>query len=247
MQKGKIVKLAGLNLGIAAANTVVFSPGLLGLGFSGGSFASAVAVTTLVMSLLVFGYGNYTLLWREEEAISQVKHLSSQEDYINALQQHRGKKAFSGVMEVILQQIGQLNHKTEIIDDILLQNFDKTEMSYIKFHQTILEVEKVFYLNIRSILNRLNSFDEKDYRRITAKQLQKKFSPEFLKSKMAVYQGYISYVQKATEDNEQIILKLDKILFELSKLDSLDGGDITKMSAIQEIDRLIQETKLYNQ
>jgi hypothetical protein len=247
MQKAKIVKLAGLNLGIAAVNTAVFSPGLLGLGFSGGSFASAVAVTTLLMSLLVFGYGNYTLLLREGDSISQVKNLTSQEDYIGALQQHRGKKAFSGVIEVILQQIGQLSHKTGIIDDILLQSFDKTEMSYVKFHRTILDVEKVFYLNLRSILNRLNSFDERDYRRITAKHLQKKFSPEFLKSKMEVYQGYISYVQKATEDNEQIILKLDKILFELSKLDSIDSGDISKMTAIQEIDRLIQETKLYNQ
>ena len=83
-------------------------------------------------------------------------------------------------------------------------------------------------------------------RRMTAKHLQKKFSPEFIRSKMDVYEGYIAYVRKATEDNEEIILKLDKILFELSKLDSLDSGDISKMSAIQEIDRLIQETKLYN-
>ena len=246
MDRKKIAKLAGLNLGIAGVNTVVFSPGLLGLSLGGSAFGAAVAVTTLVMSALAFGYGNYTLLLREEKMVSQVKDLSSREDYVAALHQHSGKKAFAAAIDIILQQIQQLDHKTKIIDDILLQNFDREEMSYVKFHQTILAVEKVFYLNVRSILNRFNSFDEKDYRRMTAKHLQKKFSPEFIRSNMDVYQCYIDYVLKSTEENEEIILKLDKILFELSKLDSLDSGDISKMSAIQEIDRLIQETKLYN-
>ncbi len=246
MDKTKLAKISGLNLGIAAVNTVVFSPGLLGFGFAGSPFGTAVAFTTIIMSLLIFAYGNYTLVMREQKAIIPVKDLTSPEDYTRALEQHSGKKAFGPSIDLIQEQIRQFGHKSRIIDDILRQNFDPEEMSYVKFHGTIAEVEKVFYLNIRSMLNRLNSFDEKDYRRITAKQTQSKLSPELIQSKLEVYNGYIAFVRQGIEDNEGIILKLDKILLELSRLDSLEPGELGKLSAMEEIDRLIKETKLYS-
>ena len=45
--------------------------------------------------------------------------------------------------------------------------------------------------------------------------------------------------------HEQIILKLDKILLELSKFNSLEDK-IENMSAMKEIEDLISKVKLYN-
>ena len=94
-------------------------------------------------------------------------------------------------------------------------------------------------------LNKLNAFDEKDYNRIKKDGAQKKFTLEFIQSKMSIYNEYILFVKEATEDNEQIILKLDKILLEISKLNSLEDGEIETMGAMKEIDELIDKTKLY--
>ena len=63
---------------------------------------------------------------------------------------------------------------------------------------------------------------------------------------MNIYNEYISFVKKAIDDNEQIILKLDEILFELSKLNSSEDGALENMSAMKEIDDLIKKVRLYN-
>lgn len=117
-------------------------------------------------------------------------------------------------------------------------------MSYSKFDGVISDIEEIFYLNIKSIINKLNAFDEKDYDRI--KKEDRKFSNEFVEAKLNIYDQYITFVKKATEDNEQIILKLDKILLELTKFNSLEGGKIEDMIAMKEIDDLINKIKLYN-
>ena len=118
-------------------------------------------------------------------------------------------------------------------------------MSYAKFDGTILDIENVFFINIKSVLNKLNAFDEDEYKRIRKNYEQKKLAPVFLEAKMNIYNEYISFVKKATEDNEQILLKLDKLLLEISRFNSLEDGELENMNAMEEIDELIIETKLY--
>ena len=58
MPKDKIVKVAALNAGLAIGNTVLFSPGLIGLQIGGVSaLGTAFGVTAIFMSVLLFGYG----------------------------------------------------------------------------------------------------------------------------------------------------------------------------------------------
>jgi hypothetical protein len=75
---------------------------------------------------------------------------------------------------------------------------------------------------------------------------EKKFSKEFIQTKMNIYDEYVSFIKKAIENDEQIILKLDKILLELSRFNSIEDGKIENMNAMKEIDDLIDKIKLYN-
>lgn len=232
-------------MGIAVADTILFSPGLLGIQMGGVStFATAFGATAIFMSVVVFVFGNYKLIV-EKKKIIQTSDIKTAEDCINALKQNYGKKTFAKDIATILEQIERFQKKKETIKDILLQKFNSTEISYSKFDGTILDVENVFYVNIKSILNKLNAFDEEDYNRIRKDGAQKKFSMEFIQTKMSIYNEYILFVKNATEDNEQIILKLDKILLEISKLNTLEDGEIENMSAMKEIDELINKTKFY--
>lgn len=240
MDTSKIIKLVALNIGIVLFDIVILSHGLLG-GLLVSALGIALKVTAIFMSIVVFIYGNYKLL-TEKQKIVQTSEIQTLEDYENALRHHRNSNVFGENVELLLEQIERMQKKKETILDILLQKFDAAEMSYKKFESVILEVEKIFYMNIRSVLNKLNAFDEDDYDQIKQSSL---FSEKFMQDKLGVYSQYITFVKSATEENEQILLKLDKLLFEISKFDSLESGEIENLAGMQEIDALIKQTKYY--
>ena len=63
MDRKKRIKLLGLNLGIAAANIIIFSPGLIGLELVGASaLETALGSTIIFLSGAGLIYGNYKLL-----------------------------------------------------------------------------------------------------------------------------------------------------------------------------------------
>ena len=163
MDRKKQIKLLGLNLGIAAANIITFSPRLIGLGLFGASaLETALGITFIFLSGAGLIYGNYELLTGLEK-VAQTNKIRTVEDYIEALNIHRGLKTFEKNVDLLLDQIERLQKKNKTIRDILLQIFSASEMSYKKFDAVIAEVEKIFFMNIRSILNKLDAFDEEDY------------------------------------------------------------------------------------
>ena len=245
MDRKKLIKLSGLNLGIAAANIITFSPRLIGLGLFGASaLETALGITFIFLSGAGLIYGNYELLTGLEKVV-QTNKIRTVEDYIEALNIHRGLKTFEKNVDLLLDQIERLQKKNKTIRDILLQIFSASEMSYKKFDAVIAEVEKIFFMNIRSILNKLDAFDEEDYNFVRKKYEEGAFSHELLKEKLKVFNEYIYFVKAATEDNEQILLKLDKLLLEISGLNSIESGQLEQMAGMIEIDNLIKQAKYY--
>lgn len=243
MQKNQIIKLTVLNVAIALVNIILFSEGLVALRFGASAFSTALVIAVVFTSVGIFAVGNYTLMTNKPKAIT-TKDIETADDCVLALQNSR-VRTFEKETETILLQTDRFTKKKITIVDILLQKFNETEMSYVKFEGAVNEVEKVFYLNIKSILNRLNAFDEADYMLMSKPAAKKKFSASFIESKLGIYQEYIDFVKEAVEDNEEILLKLDKLLLEISKFNSLEDGEVENMDAMKEIDELINKTKYY--
>ena len=245
MNTDKIIKLAVLNLGIAMSNVLAFSNGFFHIQlFDASILSTAIGFTIIIMSVMVFVYGNHRILF-EKAPVIQTAQIKTADDCIEALEQNADKKNFSADIDIVKEQIKRFQKKKATIQDILLQRFQSSEMSYSKFQGTIGNVENIFFLNIKSILNKLNAFDEADYNQIRKDADRGQFSKEFIDTKMGIFNEYFSFVREAVEDNEEILLKLDKVLLEISKLDSLEAGELENMSAMQEIDELIQNTKWY--
>jgi hypothetical protein len=244
MNKDTLIRLLGLNLGIAAANIAVFSSGLLAVDLFGSALEKAFGSAFLVLSGSGLVYGNYKLLSEPEKAIP-IGAKSTKEDYVEALNEHRGLKTFERNIDLLLDQIQRLQKKNKTIRDILLQIFNASEISYQKFDAVIAEVENIFFKNIRSIINKLNAFDEDDYNFIKKQRNAGAFSEEIMEEKFKVYNEYIRFVKEATEDNEQILLKLDKLLLEISGLNCIESGELEQMAGMIEIDNLIKQAKYY--
>lgn len=68
MDRKKLIKLSGLNLGIAAANIITFSPILIGLELFGASaLETALGITFIFLSGAVLFYGNYEILTEQDK------------------------------------------------------------------------------------------------------------------------------------------------------------------------------------
>ena len=240
-----VVRLLALNLGIAVANIALFSPGILHLDMSSGNALSlAFGVAFLVASGLLLVWGNYRLIFASVPRL-RAAELVSIEDCEIALRELAGRGTVGDDAQAILGQIERFGKKRASILDMLGQRFSSTELSYTKFAGVIAQVEQVFTLNIKSILNKIAAFDDDDYRALTAGHAPARYSPAFAQSKLAVYNGVITFERDAVGDDEEILLRLDKNLLELSKLGSIEAGELENLSAIREMDELISQAKWY--
>ncbi len=239
------MKLLGLIAGVVLLNIVILSPGLLGVEIE-SVLETASGVTLLFISLLVLLYGSYVLLIKPP-IVTPVKNIITHEDYIDALHHYRNVKVLEKDIHLALDQLDRIDKKKGTLLDVLSQRFDQTELSYKKFISVIAEVEKLFYLNIRGLLNKLSVFDASEFSSFTSQQRAAQFSNKLVQEKTDLYNAYLAYVTGYLGANEEILLKLDKLLLEISLLGSTDYKDVEDMPCMKEIDALIQQTKFYKQ
>ena len=248
----KFVKLLFLNVSIIVLNIVVFSQGLLGIHISKNLFSTIIGVTTIVLSVIAFIWGNISILFirnGNNEISDSGKALA---DNISALSKQWNKKTFRENINKTMEQYGKMKTRNKAVDTVLLQHFKPTEMSYSRFRNIIDSVNELFNGNVEKILNRIEVFDESDYRVIIYKiknggdNLPEQ-EKQVLYDKLNICLEHINYVKELVEANETIVLKMDKLLLELSKLSAVDESDIENMSAIQDINALIDQTKFYKQ
>lgn len=245
MRNSKFISLIKINSAIVILNIVLFSPGLLNIEIGGTSILkTALGVTIITMSIIIFIIGNYSILMKEDNDINIYKVVTS-DDCIEALNENKYKKIFSSDIDILLEQIDRIENKVDTIEDILIQKFSISEMSYKKFNYVILDIKNLFYVNIKSIINKINIFDQNEYKKINKRINNEINQNKILIEKINMYKEYITFVKNAIEDNEEILLRLDKVLLELSKFNSLDEGELENMSAMDNIDDLISKIKLY--
>ncbi|MGG3309665.1 hypothetical protein ABER23_19850 [Paenibacillus lautus] len=247
MNGSKSVKLLLLIAVIVIVNIALVSPGLLGFEIGGDSaFQSASVITAWVVSILALFYGSYVLLFKSP-AVKPIKTIQTREDYIDALHHYRNVKVLKNDIALALDQLERIEKKRNALLDVLGQRFEQSELSYKKFMAVIDEVEKLFYLNIRGILNKLAVFAASDFTRMADQAKASQLSSKVAQKKTALYQEYLAYVTGYLDANEEIMLKLDKLLLEISLLGSTDYRDVEDMPCMKEIDMLIKQTKLYKQ
>ena len=243
--KNIILQLLKLNITIILINIIIFSPGLLGVEIGGTSiFFTALGTTVILMSIIIFIAGNYNILTTPNKEITIYK-VDTPEECIEALKENKSKRTFANDIDILLEQIDRFDKKKETIYDILLQKFNSSEMSYSKFKSVIVDIEELLYINIKSVINKINIFDQQEYDKIYKDIRHRKINNNIINEKKNMYEQYVSFVRESTEDNEQILLKLDKVLLELSKFNSLEDGELENMNAMKDIDDLITKIKLY--
>lgn len=171
-----------------------------------------------------------------------VKNADTLSACVEILQGYGYMDVFGSIIVQIIEQVERFQKKRASIDRILREKFSVEELSYRKFDGVLLDVEKVVYLNLRSIVNRIAVFDYEEFKQLDNLEWN---DHDLAAEKMGIYGSYISFVQEASRDNEEIVLKLDRLLLEVTHYNSLHDGNILDMPAIAELDQLIRNAKRY--
>ncbi|MBP0726640.1 hypothetical protein J5Y03_15885 [Bacillus sp. RG28] len=237
------LKLVGLVIGLAIIDIVLLSPKFLDVEIGGTALQTALGITILTASVIVLVYFIHNFFFKPV-VYKTIIQLQSDEDYFQALTRYQDSKVLKGNITIILDQIVQLKKKKETLKKLLNDRFSPNELSYQRFNSVITEVEKVFYLNLRNVLNKLYVFDESEYKSIIEKDTTR-YSRQVLEEKSQLYNSYLNFVTKSKDINDEIILNLEKLVVEISNLDSFELADIEKMDCMKEIDALIEQTKYY--
>ena len=244
MSPKKIIQLIITNLLIILANIAVFSKAFLGFSLlEGSAITMSIGWFTLLGSLASFTYFNKRLLTPNATYTLISQNVNSLDDCVGVFEEAmQNGDVFDKNILKNLSQIKRFKKKQKTIKEILLQKFSPEELTYQKFNNVLNEVENIMYLNMRSILNKIAAFDVEEY-----EALQKKGFPknEVSEEKMQIYNEYLDFVKNATAINEEILLKLDKMLFEVSRYNSLESGEVKELPALAEMDELIRNANLY--
>ena len=231
VNKKQIMKLFGLNLGIAVLDVLLLSKGLIHIFGIENIFLKAIGITAFIMSIILFGYGNYSILLKpKEKKLYKITEFKDANDYIEAFKDCPNQKYFSVKIKKNIRDVEKLMKKKEVLKVILSQYFTPGEMSYVRFENVIDGTMSVFLGNIQKIINRINIIDA-----------------DTLKEGMdnQICQEYIRYIESKMRENEEILLKLDNLILEISKLDDVEGQNLEELPAIQEINDLISNTQYY--
>ncbi|KRE48880.1 hypothetical protein [Paenibacillus sp. Soil724D2] len=239
------LKLIVIILCVVVFNIAVLSPGIIGIEIGGSALETASGVTIIFASILALSYATNMLIFKLP-SVKPVKEIRTHNEYIDALTHYKGVKTLQSDIGLALRQLERLRKRMETLLGLLNQRFDPNELTYKKFTSVAQEVENLFYLNIRSILGRMHVFDENEYKIVMLKE-SSRLPSDLIAEKMMVYNEFLSFVKDSLGTNEEILLKIDKLLMEISRLDSLELADIEQMPCMQEIDSLIKQTKHYKE
>jgi hypothetical protein len=237
-------KLAVVNAGAIIAL-------LLALAFRqiAGSSGLATAIFILFLAVIIISYFylSYIILFKkvENEPVSfDGKKIESIPKYIQLLTDYIQNNVYTFKRDLlgIIHSCENFVKKQELLLSTLLTYFDKNELSYQKFTRVINGIENSFAVTVNNILIRLNAFNEKEYEDIFRK---KKIQDENLEKRQKIFDDYVEFLKTSAEFLDAILIKMDQLQLEISKLTSLDYHDIENNELIKEIDVLIKTMKLY--
>lgn len=146
-------------------------------------------------------------------------------------------KSFKKQMRELENQCDRMSAKMDQLDQAINDYFGDSRISIAKFANSINGGIGVFEQNVEHILSRINIFDQDGYEHLfkTHQEYSDQIQP---------YQASFDAVDEDLKLNKEILARFDKLLMEVHKL-SDPKVELSDLSAMQELDTLIDQTKLY--
>lgn len=216
----KLTKLALFNVAFVILAILMFSSKGLGLAFDPGIGPGkfALSISVALFGLAVFFLTNGMILLSPDKVSYQIDKLDTIDDCIGALMEcMKTDPSFKEEIGKAIEQLKTLRRRRESLATLLEQN--SVSESFKTLHQTANKAEYYAFSNVKSIINRLIVFDNKEY-------LQDPDSVDIKSHK--------AYINEKLESNKLILKEYSDMLLALSAIgdtQDVDIGEIRDMTA----------------
>jgi len=226
-----------INVFIVIFLVVTFSERFVGVQISfDRPLQSAFGIMAILISVSMFWRVNFSLRRKkgDSEQSEEDKHVdtTSIKDafFSDFTKDCMESSIFEKSIVKIRRQSQSFDRKKITIERLLSEKFDVNEMTYRKFNGVVLDAFEVFETNRDSALSKIRAFEDAGA----------------AVSEKEVILEYQEFITSAIKANDEIVLKLDKLILEISKLNNKMHGDIENLDEIKELDALIKNIKLYS-
>lgn len=252
----KIKKLIKFNFFLFALNVLMFSNiGFHLRPFAGSGFiGTMVGLITILVTIELFITKNRKILLGTDEKkkenknktkVKDASELVSDDDFRLELLCCMTKRNFRSVSETSLRQLERMRKKVNVLDEILLQHFEKDSITYTKFDGTINSIEELFFDNLRKMIAKIQLFDQEEFNNMS--RTNRNLSTESIVQRNAIYKEYVDYASAIVQKNETILVKLDELLSEISKLEEVEKTNVEELKVLDEVNELVGQVKFYKE
>ncbi|MGN0642640.1 MAG: hypothetical protein ACI4JJ_05785 [Huintestinicola sp.] len=231
---------------IAASNIVLFASG-----FFSALAVPAVGIGACLLADAVLVIGGNAAMSKNSRELPVLEPLPEKRDvyadiaeYGRRISAFGGKEPFAAETASASEQCRAFTAKTEDVKGLLSQSFSPNDLAYIKYLKTLEKIADIFCGNVKSMANRLSVFSFEEYNRCML-NMKKGLSTDTDNQRMAIFDEHIAAVKEAAECNDAVLISLDRLLLELTKLDDLTEEALSNLPAVKEMNDLIEQTKNY--
>lgn len=233
MKKNKIIKIIIFNICLVLIDIILFSEGLIGLKINDiNVLKKSLAITLIFMNVICFIYINYKLL--NSKAIKHdynLNKIDNNTDYVNIISKLMNKKYYNNLLKLTLEQLNRINKKQKSLDYMLFQKFGEEENGE-NFKKAIKDISESFFKNIKKIINIVSIFDQEEYNYLLERYKTLENIPIERKQ---LYEENDKYLKEIIKTNEEILLILDKLLIEMSKIGDIQESDEINIENMKDI------------
>lgn len=243
MQK-KYIKLVIGNLVFAILMICLYSPGLIGLSvFNDSVVVSAAAAAIAVVAILFFTLFNRSILLNKEFNLIEGKEEKSIKKVTEIMESYKKSEVLGRIAQSSLAQMKRLKTAENNYEKLISRRFQPGTFSYEKFINVIRSSTIVLDNGYIKIANKMVIFDEEEYQKLLGDEyLYDDIPDDIQREKFELYNKNLTGIKEMLEKNEIILLGIDKLMTEISDLESTDNE---MNETASEIDSLLSQLEYY--
>ncbi|MBE5957551.1 MAG: hypothetical protein E7254_01640 [Lachnospiraceae bacterium] len=236
------IKLAVLNLVIAFTGVICYSPGLLNLRPSDpGVLRPGMSIFMAFVLIFMFFYGNHSLLSEPKRSRVSKDSVNDMKKAGMLLKSYFTSRPLGDTARVASEQLRRMNNLFENTENIISEKFEKGSMSWSKYDSIVKSAEQSAVSNVVSMANRMQIFGDRDYEKLTRYKTDQ-IPDDIQEKQLELYEENLQKIKDAIALNEELLLKIETLMFELSSEKDNEEHD----EILEEIEKLTNEVKLYN-
>ena len=237
----KTLKMILLNLGIVVTAVVCYADGLLGLRPTDPSLLKAglSILAGLGLGAALIG-GNYKLLQGRKPL--KTTQLESASQIESTLRSFTDSRYFGDLAKTGVDQYARLRQSAARANQAVHMKFQKGSLSATRYGGAVAAAENAAVENMKTIALRMSVFSDAEYARLL--NYKNDDIPDDIQEKqLGLYNKSLEFIRHSVSVNENLILKLDTLAFEMS--DAAAKEDNGTDMLLDEIANLTEELKYY--